>query len=343
MMLRKLVGWLVAALMPALCSGSVFGSLTKSGTTAAQFLKIGVGSRAIAMGGAFAAVANDVAAIYWNPAGLARMEGRGGASFMHTNWLADMRFDFAAAAVRIPGFGSLGFHYMALSMPDMKVRTEFEPEGTGEYFSAMDMALGISYARELTDRFAVGFNAKYIRQQIWHMAASATAFDLGFLYRTDFPWLTMGISIANFGPKMQYAGKDAFVNYDFNPEEWGDNENIFAYLQTDRWDLPLLFRFGLAAEAIRSEVQSLVVSLEARHPNDNSENISMGLEYGFRDRFFLRMGYQALFEDQSERGLTLGAGLVYYLSPHVPLHLDYAYEDWGRLTQVNRFSLEIRF
>lgn len=332
--------WLVA---PGLAFGSVFGGLTKSGTTAAQFLKIAVGARAIGMGGAFAAVANDVSAIYWNPAGIARLGPRGGACFMHTNWLAGTNFDFAAAAVQIAGFGALGFHYTALSMPDMKVRTEFEPEGTGEYFSAIDMALGVSYARELTDRFGVGFNAKYIRQQIWHMSASAIAFDLGFLYRTDFPWLTMGISISNFGPKMQYTGKDAFVNYDFNPEEWGDNENIFANLQTDRWDLPLLFRFGLAAQALKTELQSLILSVEARHPNDNTENLSFGMEYGFRDRFFLRAGYQSLFEDESERGLTFGAGFLYYLSRQVTLHFDYAYEDWGRLTHVNRFSVELRF
>ncbi|MDZ7374376.1 MAG: PorV/PorQ family protein [candidate division KSB1 bacterium] len=331
------------ALLTLCFAGPVFSGLTKTGTTAAQFLKIPVGARALGMGGAFVAVANDVTAVYWNPAGATKIQPRGGVCLMHTNWLADLNFDFAAACVQLGGFGTLGAHFTSLSMPDTKVRTEFEPEGTGEYYSAMDMALGLTYARDLTDRFSFGFNVKYLRQQIWHMAASAVAVDLGFLYRTDFPWLTLGISVSNFGPKIQYAGKDVFVNYDFNPNEWGDNENIFANLQTDRWELPLLFRFGLSARAIESPWQRLLLCVEARHPNDNTENISLGMEYAFRDRFFLRAGYQSLFEDQSEKGLTLGAGLLYYLAPGLPLRFDYAFEDCGRLSTVNRFSFELHF
>ncbi len=321
----------------------LFGGLTKSGTTTAQFLKIQVGARAIGMGGAYVAAVNDLSALYWNPAGLVKVGRRGGVNFVHTNWLADTRFDFAGVAIHAGGVGTFALSFTSLSMPDMKVRTEFEPEGTGEFFSAIDLALGVSYARQLTDRFSVGFNAKYVRQQIWHMTAATVAFDFGLLFRTDLDWLTLGVSVSNFGPKMQYTGKDAFVNYDFNPDEFGDNANIFANLQTDRWDLPLLFRFGLAADVYKDSYNHLVAAVEARHPNDNTESISTGLEYGFRERFFLRAGYQAIFEDKSERGLTAGVGFIYYLTTEIPFVLDYAYADWGRLSNVHRFSLEIRF
>jgi len=324
-------------------TAGVFGGLTKTGTTAAQFLKIPVGARAIGMGGAYVALANDVSSIYWNPAGLVKVGRYGGVNFVHTNWLADTKFDFAAVAIRAGNIGTFGLSFTSLSVPDMKVRTEFEPEGTGELFSAIDMALGVSYARQLTNRFSIGFTSKYIRQQIWHMTASTIAFDIGILFQTDFDWLTLGVSISNFGPKLQYSGKDIFINYDFSPDEWGDNANIFANLQTDRWDLPLLFRFGLSAEIIKNDLNNLTASIEARHPNDNTENISIGIEYGFRERFFLRTGYQTLFEDQAERGITLGTGFVYYLTRNVPFIIDYAYADWGRLTNVHRFSLEIRF
>lgn len=321
----------------------LFGGFTKSGTTAGQFLKVQIGARAIGMGGAYVAAANDMSSIYWNPAGLDKVRPHGGVTFVHTNWLADTKFDFAAVAVRAGEFGVFALSFTSLSMPDMKVRTEFEPEGTGEFFSAMDMALGVSYARALTDRFRMGFTAKYVRQQIWHMAASTMAFDIGILFRTDFDWLTLGMSISNFGPKLQYAGKDVFVNYDFNPEQWGDNANIFANLQTDKWDLPLLFRFGLAMQLLQEGANQLTATAEARHPNDNTESVSGGIEYGFHRRFFLRAGYQTLFEDQSERGLTMGVGFVYYLSSTVPLSLDYAYADWGRLIAAHRFSIEIHF
>lgn len=324
-------------------SAGLFGSFSKSGTTAAQFLKIQVGARAAGMGGAYVALANDISSIYWNPAGLAMIKGAGAVNFVYSDWLADTQFNFAAAAINAGGFGTIGISFTALTMPDMEVRSEFEPEGTGEFFSAGDMAIGISYARSLTDRFIIGLNAKYIRQQIWHMTASTLAFDIGLLFRTDADWLVMGICISNFGSKLQYTGNDVFINYDFTDDEFGDSKNIFANLQTDYWNLPLMFRFGLSADIINEETNSLITAVELRSPNDNTESISFGLEYGFMRRFFLRTGYQSLFEQDSEKGLTAGAGFVYFLSPAMPLKFDYAYADWNRLMSVHRFSIEIQF
>lgn len=317
--------------------------LTKSGTTAAQFLKVQVGARATGMGGAYVALAKDATSLYWNPAGIVRAGERGAVNFGYTEWLAGTNLNFAGVVIQAGSFGALGLNFTALSMPDMLVRTEYEPEGTGEYFSAMDLAMGLSYARQITDRFAIGFTGKYIRQQIWHMTSSSIALDLGILFRTDLDWLTLGMSISNFGPKMQYAGKDIFINYDFNSDEWGDNENIFANLQTDKWELPLLFRFGLAFEILNQNPNQFTLSLEARHPNDNTESVSIGGEYGFMRRFFLRGGYQAMFERDAEKGLTLGMGVKYFLSPTAPLHFDYAWADWGRLVNTHRFSAEIFF
>ena len=318
-------------------------SLTKSGTTSAQFLKIQIGARAISMGGAYVALANDATSIYWNPAGLTKIGPNGSATFAYNDWLADTKLNFVAVAIKLGTSGSIGLSITSLSMPDLKVRNEFYPEGTGEYFSAGDLAMGISYANQITDRFSLGITGKYIRQQIWHMTSSSIAFDLGILFRTDFDWLTLGMSISNFGPKMQYSGKDAFINYDFSPNEWGDSENIFANLQTDKWDLPLLFRFGIAMELIKQKNNQFIITVEARHPNDNTESVSAGCEYGFMNRFFLRSGYQAMFEDDSEKGLTFGTGVLYYLSQKMWLNFDYAYADWGKLNNTHRFSIELNF
>jgi len=320
-----------------------WAGLTKTGTTSAQFLKIQLGARAIGMGGAYVAQANDVSSIYWNPAGLSKVGPHGAVSFAYSDWLADTKLNFAAAVIKARNIGTIGLSFTSLSMPDLKVRTEYEPEGTGEFFSALNMAMGISYARSLTDRFDLGFTMKYIREQIWHCTASTIAFDLGILFQTDIDWLVLGMSISNFGPKMKYQGKDIFINYDFDPDQWGDNENIFANLQTDSWDLPLLFRFGLSMNILDNEMSQLLASVEARHPNDNTESVSMGMEYGFLHRFFLRGGYQTLFEKDSERGLTMEMGFIYFISPTNPLRFDYAYADWGRLINTHRFSLELNF
>ena len=114
-------------------------NLTKTGTTAAPFLKIGVGSRAIGMGGAFAATADDITAIYWNPGGLAKIYSSE-ATFNHVRWLADVNIDFAAFATHIPEFGTLGAFVSVETMDEMEVRTTAQPEGTGELFTAGAMA-----------------------------------------------------------------------------------------------------------------------------------------------------------------------------------------------------------
>lgn len=322
---------------------TAYSKLKKTGTTTAQFLKIQIGARAIGMGGAYVASCRDATATYWNPAGLAVVTGNGAFNFSYNDWLADTQMNFASVAIKAGNVGTLGLSFTSLSMPDMKVRDEFYPEGTGEYFSAGDIAIGVSFARSLTDRFSLGVTGKYIRQQIWHSTASAVAMDIGILFRTDIDWLVLGMSISNFGPKMKFTGKDQFVYYDFEPDEWGDSEHIYAELQTDSWNLPLLFRYGVALEILNRGMNQLTATLEARHPNDNTESVSFGAEYGFLSRFFLRGGYQAMFEADSEKGLTFGMGLLYYIRRNMPLFFDYAYADWGRLNNTHRFSVGIHF
>src|SRR5437879_1705175 len=93
-------------------------NVSKAGTTAAAFLEIPVGARAIGMGGAFVGTANDVTSLYWNPAGAARLE-HSEAAFSHTNWIADMNFDYAALSVPLENFGTFGLSFTSLTMPDM--------------------------------------------------------------------------------------------------------------------------------------------------------------------------------------------------------------------------------
>src|SRR5262245_62442984 len=125
-------------------------TITKTGTAVGQFLKIGADARGTAMGGAFAAMEGDLAAIHWNPAGLGHHRGLE-AMFVHGQWLAEMNFNFAAVAMNIGEVGKLGFSVTSLGTPEDLVRTVEQPEGTGERFNANDLALGLTFARRLTD------------------------------------------------------------------------------------------------------------------------------------------------------------------------------------------------
>jgi len=317
-------------------------NVSKVGTTAAPFLEIEVGSRALAMGGAFVAVADDATALYWNPGGISRLP-RSMVTLNHTQWIADINFDFAGITIPLSNSDAIGLSVTSLTMDEMKVRTVFYPEGTGEKFGASDMAIAGTYARSLTDRFSIGFSGKYIQQKLWHMTSTAMAIDVGILFTTQFKDMKLGMSISNFGSKMRLEGIDTQVTHDVNETKAGNNDKIIAHLQTDKWSLPLTFRFGIALDLLNRARNRITFALDAIHPSDNVEYVNAGIEYGFNRNIFLRAGYKTLFMRDSEEGFTIGAGLAYDLMGRVNLRIDYAYLDFGILDNVQRFTLGFDF
>lgn len=312
----------------------------KTGTTAAQVLKFNVGPRAIGMGGAFTSVSNDILSTYWNPAGTASIISNE-AFFNHTDLYIDIKHDYAAFASKLSDLGTVGLFVSVLSMDEMMVRTIENPEGTGEFFDAGALVVGVNYSRYLTENFSIGFNFKYINESIWHMSASGFAIDVGTLYKI--PILNefrIAASVSNFGTKMQLSGRD--VTKTFASGSTG-KDILNVNLELDNFDLPLLFRFGVSADLLKDESSRLTVAADAVHPNDHSEYINSGLEYSWNEIVFIRGGYNSLFETDSEKGLTVGFGLNYRLIDAIKLKLDYAYQDFGRLTNVHYFSFGITF
>ncbi len=324
--------------VPALCQ-----KVSKVGTTAAPFLNIGVGSRAIAMGGAGVADLTDASAMFWNVAGIARLN-KNQAILDHSDWLADINFDYAGVVLNLGNLGTIGSSFTSMSMGDMERTTENQPEGTGEKFSAGSFAVTAAYARVLTDRFCIGFNLKYISEKILNSAASGIAIDIGTLYTTPFRNMKIGMSITNFGTKMQMVGRDMLVQYDIDPTRYGNNPNFNADLETEKYELPLMFRVGVAMDLLQGIANhNLVVAVDALHPNDNVESMNVGAEYRFMNLFSVRAGFKNLFARDSEEGLTAGAGCQYTFRGNLGVELDYAYQSFGRLTPVNRFSFILSF
>jgi len=312
------------------------------GTTAAPFLEIEVGSRAMAMGGAFSAVADDATAIYWNPAGLSRLS-RSEVTFTHTKWLADINFNFVGGIFNLGQYGVIGMSMTSLSTSDMEVRTVDEPDGTGEKFSVGSIGIGLTYAINLTDRFSIGFNSKYIQEHVWHMTASSFAVDFGSLFITQFNDMKIGMSISNFGTDMTLSGRDVMVYHDIDPSVMGNNEMIPANLATQSWPLPLTFRAGLAMDLINNRTNRLTVAVDAIHPNDNTEYLNLGMEYTFNKILSLRGGYSSLFKRNSEEGLTLGTGIQSSFGEMLALKVDYAFASFNRLGGTHRISIGVDF
>ncbi len=317
-------------------------NVSKRGSTVAPFLEIGVGARALAMGGAYTALANDASAIYWNVAGIAKLD-HNGIFFNHSQWIAETNFDYFSGVVQLGQVGTVGLSVTALSMDEMDVTTAEYPEGTGQTFKAGDYAVSVAYAISLTDRFAIGFNPKIIHHYIWEMSATGYAIDIGVHYYTPFKNVTLGFSMTNFGSKMRMVGDNSRVLHDYNDDSSGHNERVTALLETERWALPLNFTIGLLYEALNSGQHQAYFAVDAQHPNNDYESVNVGLEYVFNKRFALRGGYKSLFLENSEESFTLGFGINYPVLGNVMIHFDFAYADFGRLEDVRKFSLGIDF
>jgi hypothetical protein len=317
-------------------------NVSKRGTTAANFLEIGVGARALALGSAFTALADDPSTIYWNAGGLAKLK-RHGFMFNHSEWIADINFDFMSGSFNLGRYGAVGLSITALTMGEMEVTTTEEPEGNGQIFRASDFAVSLVYAYSLTDRFSIGINSKVIRQKIWEMSAMGFAVDLGVHYVTPFKGLNLGMSISNFGTQMKLSGPNSLILYDPDPSSSGNNGRIPGEIQMASWPLPLNFRIGLAYQLFQSEYHKAVVAIDAEHPNNNYESVSVGAEYVFRNMLALRGGYNSLFLQDAEDSLTLGAGIYYPIVGGVLLRFDFAYADFGLFDNVYKYTVGIDF
>ncbi len=324
-------------LMGVLPNASLYAQ--NQGTTALSFIEIPAGARSIAMGEAYVAVVDDHSALYWNPAGMTQVKGNQ-AGFQYTEWFVDTQLSYASAVVGLKN-GFLGAHMYLFDGGLMDVTTLYYPEGTGEQFSVQDISLGLSYAQALTDRFSMGGTLKLVQSRIWRMRASSMALDLGFQYQTPLERLKLGFSITNFGSEMRLEGDNTFVRIDQDPQTAGDNDGIPANLYVKTWDLPLIFRIGFDYEVIESLDHSLRIATDAVYPNNNSNYVNVGMEYGYRDMVYLRSGYAHLFLTDNYGQGHFRSGIGLQISNK--LQFDFSYSERGDLGSVNTIGLSVNF
>jgi hypothetical protein len=291
----------------------------KVGTFDAQFLKIGVGARASAMGGAFVAVADDATALYWNCAGIARIDpDKSELSLNHASWPGDLQFEqigYVFHVKKIPG--AFGVHARALTMDPMVETTAYQPDpnvGTGKTFDAGYMTVGVTYARSFTDKFSAGITGNFIHEGLADLSQQTYSFDLGTLYDVGTLGMKIGMAISNIGTQVKFIEREARI--------------------------PAIFRVGSSVAIMNTPNQKLLGSFEFSHPPDNSERINVGAEYGFRNYVFIRGGYNINYDSE---GLAGGVGFHFPVSIAGQADLDYAYTDMMDLGSSHRFSLKFLF
>ncbi len=336
----------IAALLVA---SAALGAFSKVGTTGANFLKIGVG-RATGMGDAFCAIADDAAAAYYNPAGLARV-GRS-IQLNHLEWIADITHEHISAVLPT-GFGTVGLSVTALAMGDMEQTTVDNPrtrlredEGTGLYFGASDLAVAATYSRIITEKLAFGLTVKAINQSIWDMSASAVGADLGLHYNTGWNSLRIGAAMTNFGTQLSFTGRQ--LDYNFF---WGDSgpSQLQGSYKTSPAPLPTSFRFGAAYDVVSQGDNLLTAAVDLIHPSDINETVNFGLEYGYAKTFFVRAGYVLNTDFTYQKnvgwgtGLSAGLGVKTEPAKGLKLGVDYGYRFLQYLQPTHRLLLTVGF
>jgi len=314
---------------------------TKVGISAFPFLGIGAGPKALSMGSANIATASDASSIFWNPGAIAQLEGNQ-ISFSNTKWLVNTDVTYFGAVMNLGAGNTVGISYYNLDYGEEKVTTVLNQTGTGEKWSANDMAIGLTYARLLTDRFSLGGTVKFIQSNIWHESAQSVAVDVGLLFKTQLDGLRIGIAIQNYGSDAQWDGSDLYVKYDSDPDALGNNETLTAKMKTETWALPLFFRMGVAYTKNIGDMNKITLATDAFVPSDNEEQLNFGLEWEFFNQFALRAGYKGIGYEDSQEGLTLGGGLKIRVS-NLGLMLDYSYQEFEYFDNVQTFGLGIFF
>lgn len=323
----------------------------KVGTTSLQFLKVMPTARATALGDAYSTLATGADAVFWNPAGLAGNEYHEFSSTF-TVWIFDSKQAALAYALPLGDVGTLGFQLQYVNFGEIEeTRTEYlgfvgsgsdlhyNPGYTGNTFSPLSYAVGLTFARELTDRFSTGLTAKYVSESLWkdatvqvmnpntgaletfNTAAHVFLFDFGMLYRTGFRSVDIGVSVQNLGASVKFAEEE--------------------------YPAPLTFRLGTAFNALGpdallllDDLNRLTVAVDLFQPNDYKQQVHMGLEYAFSETVFLRTGYKHNYDSEK---FTFGAGAQAEVAG-IFAALDYSYGLLSySLGSVHRISLGVRF
>lgn len=318
------------------------GDIARAGTTSGSQLLIPVGARSLAMGGAVLGEISGAEAMYWNPAGIAHSQ-KSEVLFNNMSYIGNTSLNYLALVFNGGGIGAFGLDIKSLSFGNIEETTELEPDGTGNTYSPSFVVVGLSYSRLITDRITAGVTGKVIHEGIMQTSANTLAFDLGVQYSLG-KSLKVGVVMKNVGGKLQYSG-DNLQRTELMPSSSLIRDNGYFSGVALGADIPSVFSFGVSYVANINEDNSFLINSAFNNNNAASDDLYGGVQYGFKDFFFLRGGYsyQTQNADNQLFGASFGAGLKYQLSGFVFV-FDYAFRQLTDYFDSNNiFTIKLMF
>jgi hypothetical protein len=323
---------LITSFLIILCGSLGYSQFNKAGKTALQFLKIGMGAREAALGEATIASTEDVNSIFWNPAGIAGIQGAE-ASFNYTQWIGDINVLSGAVGYNWDGVAAIVVNYITLDYGNLQEALVTSSSGgidtrTGNSFSGSDLSIGVGIARRFTDRLSIGAQVKYLREDLFTYSSDVWAFDIGTTYSTGWYGVNIAMTAQNFSEQARWINTGIEEDQNF--------------------EVPRIFKIGLAVDLLGGEdlllggnydQHRLALNVDAVNTNDYSERLHFGAEYTFYNIFTLRGGYRLNYE---EGNLSAGAGVQYDFG-YVRFKFDYAYVSYDFLQSPHRFTIFLGF
>lgn len=304
--------------------------LKKVGQTGFQFLKVDASPRAAGMGGAYMMVGYDASAMFYNPAGLGNMEKSFDFFAGQTQWIADVKYNYAGLAKSFDMYGTVGISFMNADYGSDIVGTRVAANEQGYIETGKvdigSYVVGVAYSKKLSNKFTVGGQIRYASQHLGSnlMPDGSTqknevgglVYDFGTIFYPGWKSFRFGVSVRNFSKEFKY--------------------------EQESFELPLTFTIGFAMNLMdfwQTPDHSLIMAIDAIHPRDYSERLNLGFEYWFKNMFALRTGYRYNYD---EEGFTAGLGFHYNISG-IDLKVDYSYSSFGVFDAVNRFGIGFSF
>ncbi|MBE0645301.1 MAG: PorV/PorQ family protein [Bacteroidetes bacterium] len=323
----------VVMALALLSATATAGGGDRTGTAGASQLLIPVGARGIALGSSNSAGISGLNAIYYNPAGLSASRQSAEAMFSHMQSFGDMGVDYAAVGAQFSGFGYLAFSLKSLSFGDIDLTDERNPDGTGATWSPTFVALGLTYSRALTDRIRAGVTAYLVSEDQYRVSASSAVFDIGVQYQglAGLRGLSIGVTLRHLGGNMQYTGSGLTRRVD---ELDSKRDPQLLRVEAAGFSMPTSLELSASYAQSFADLHALTFSGAFENNNFLSDQYRLGVEYGFKNFFFLRGSYNvagtgfddAFGETAYQYGAAFGAG-VNFDAGDMNIGVDYAYRD----------------
>lgn len=317
-----------------LMTGSGFcGENEKLAQTGFQFLSVVSDARAAAMAEAMTSLQTGSSAMFFNPAGMANMSGYIDMSASFNQWIADISHNTFSLAINPARgqYGVFGVSVQSVNYGEFYGTRVDKSKDLGyvdtEIFELNSMAIGVGYAKALTDRFSVGGQVRWVNQDLGESMIpviteqdtslkGATneleplAFDFGTQFKTGYKSLVFGMSVRNFSKEIKYVEEGFQLPLVFN---LGISMNLIDFINNPPFD------------------QSLYLAVDASHYRSHGEQVKVGLDYLMMNMLSLRGGYVS---NADESGITFGVGVAY-----MGLAFDYAYTPFGVFDNVKRMTV----